>query len=152
MGVCVHMCGGELRGAGSEHHVCTKHCGPFIANTCPLLALEILFSRMTLGEQWGGEERKLKLILSQCLTSTTVFSTSHWASPRCRRNFLWLHKSEALSGISLILSFCPSHRCSGGLIGDLAGSLGVGLHPFVCCGSFHGWNWSLGHDFGMNNA
>ena len=101
------------------------------------------------GGVWG--ERKLKLTLSRCLTFATLFSLSHWASPR-RRNFLWLHKSEALSGISLILSFCPSHRCSGGLIGDLTVSLGMGLHPFICCGSFWGWNWSLGHAFGMNNA
>lgn len=44
----------ELSGAGSKHHVCTKLCGPFMANTCPLLALEIPGSCMTLGEVGGG--------------------------------------------------------------------------------------------------
>ena len=105
---------------------------------------------MTFGGE--GEETELKLILSACLTSATLFSPSRGASPQRRRNFLWLHKSKALSGTSPISPFCPSHRCSGGLIGDLMGSLGMGLHPFICFGNFHGWNWPLGHAFGMNNA
>lgn len=139
--VCAHTCGGELSGAGSKIM--------FVKALSSSCSGDSIFTH-DIRRGGGGDEAETDPARMSHFRHS--LSPSRGASPRRRRNFLRLHKSEALSGTSPILPFYPSHRCSGGLVGDLMGSLGMGLHPFICFGNCHGWNWPLGHAFGMNNA